>query len=113
MGSSLVVKTSDNYLTDFFGNKLGKYCVVFGKPLSWEEISWHIKEARRLGMIERAFTKLRKFGYITERVNAKNNNTPAPKIIKFYANGSMIGIRDYVRFLNRYGNMGSAINGGD
>ena len=79
----------------------------------WEEISWHIKEARRLGMIERAFTKLRKFGYITERVNAKNNNTPAPKIIKFYANGSMIGIRDYVRFLNRYGNMGSAINGGD
>lgn len=58
-------------------------------------------------MIERAFTKLREFGYITIRVNAKNDKIPPPRIIKFFANGDMRGIRDYVSFLNRYKDLGS------
>lgn len=106
LGSVLMLKTSDDYLTDFFGNKLGKYCIIFGRPLRWKEIQWHIAEARRLGIIERAFTKLREFGSITIRVNAKNNRTPPPMIIKFYANGDMRGIRDYVQFSNRFRNLG-------
>lgn len=108
LGSWVVLKTSEDYLTDFFGNRLGKYCIIFGRPICWEEIRWHIKEARRLGMIERAFTKLREFGYITIRVNSKNDRTPPPKIVKFFANGDMRGIRDYVQFLNRYRSLGFA-----
>jgi hypothetical protein len=52
------------------------------------------------------FTKLRKFGCITIRVNAKNGRTPPPKIIKVYANGDMRGIRKYVQFSNRFRNLG-------
>jgi len=114
LGSVLILKTSDDYLTDFFGNKLGKYCIIFGKPLSWKEIQWHITEARRIGIIERAFTKLRDFGSITIRVNAKNFETPPPDIIKFYANGDMTGMRDFVQFRNRFRNLGFyQENGGD
>lgn len=110
----MILKTSDDYLTDFFGNKLGKYCIIFGNPLRWREIQWHITETRRLGIIERAFTKLRQFGCITIRVNVKNKKTPPPKIIKFYANGDMRGIRDYVQFSNRFRTLGFFEgNGGD
>lgn len=106
LGSSLVLKTSDTTQTDLFGNNLGKFCIIFGKYIHWTEIQWHITEARRLGMIERAFTLLRSFGSITIRVNAKNEKTPAPKIVKFFPNGDMRAIRDYVRFWNRYKTMG-------
>ena len=37
-------------------------------------------------------------GCIAIRVNIKNKKTPPPKIIKFYANGEMTGIRDYVSY---------------
>ena len=93
-------------MTDLYRQRLGKYCVVFGKPISWEEIRWHIKEARRLGMIERTVVIMTRFGNITERANAKNDKTPPPKIVKFFANGDMRGIRDYVSFLNRNKDLG-------
>jgi hypothetical protein len=108
LGSSLVLKTSDKYRTDLFGNKLGKYCVVFGKYLEWKKIRWHVKEARRLGMIERTVVIMTRFGDITERANAKNKDTPAPRIIKFFPNGDMRGIRDYVSYLNRNKELGFA-----
>lgn len=106
LGSSVVLKTSDKYRTDLFCNKLGKYCVVFGKYLGWEEIRWHILEARRLGMIERTVVIMTQFGDITERANAKNKDTPPPRLIKFFANGDMHGIRDYVSYLNRNKDLG-------
>ena len=53
LGSVLVMKTSDSNQLDLYGNRLGNYCVIFGKPLSWEEIRWHIKEAYKLGMLTR------------------------------------------------------------
>jgi hypothetical protein len=108
LGSSVVLKTSDKYRTDLFGNKLGKYCAVFGKYIDWEEIRWHIKEARRLGMIERTVVIMTRFGDITERANAKNKDTPPPKLIKFFPNnhGDMHGIRDYVSYLNRNKELG-------
>lgn len=106
LGSVLILQSSDDYLTDLFGYRLGKFLIIFGKPLSWEEIQWHITNVRRLGVIERAFAKLREFGSITIRSNAKNVKIPPPKIIKFYANGDMRGIHDYVQWLNRYKNLG-------
>jgi hypothetical protein len=106
LGSSVVLKTSDKYRTDLFGNKLGKYCIVFGKYIGWEEIRWHIKEARRLGMIERTVVIMTRFGDITERANAKNKDTPPPRLIKFFPNGDMRGIRDYISYLNRNKDLG-------
>jgi len=92
LGSVLLLKTSDSNQIDLLGNRLKKYAAIFGKPLSWDEILWHIKESRRLGMIERSFLNLRKFGYITIRVNAKNDETPPPKVVAFYRLGDIIGI---------------------
>jgi len=99
LGSVLIMKTSETEQMDLFGNRLGKFAVVFGKcPLSWEEIQWHVTEARRLGMIERSFLRLRKFGYITIRVNAKNDKIPCPKISYYYRHGDRTGIFRYIRF---------------
>ncbi len=109
LGSVLVLRTSESCKTDLFGNRLGNYCIIFGKPLDWKEIQWHINETKRLGIINRSFAKLREFGSITIRVNAKNNEIPPPEIIKFYYNGDMNGIvrfishRNLVRDLGRIG----------
>ncbi len=106
LGSVLLLLTSASTQIDLSGNKLNKYSAVFGKPLSWEEICWHVKEARRLGMVERSFLALRKFGYITIRVNAKNNKTPPPKVVKFYKLGDMTGIIEFITFRNWCKNIG-------
>lgn len=98
LGSVLLLKTSDSNQIDLFGNRLKKYAAIFGKPLSWDEISWHVKESRRLGMVERAFLNLRKFGYITIRVNAKNDKTPPPKVVAFYRLGDISGIVTFLEF---------------
>jgi len=79
---------------------------------NWKNNTKKIRNARAI--IERAFTKLRDFGSITIRVNAKNFETPPPDIIKFYANGDMTGMRDFVQFRNRFRNLGFyQENGGD
>lgn len=99
LGSVLIIKTSEGGQQDLFGNTLGSFAIIFGKcPISWEEIKWHVTEARRLGMIERSFLALRKFGYITIRVNAKNDRTPCPEIVAYYRNGDKTGIFRYLRF---------------
>lgn len=106
MGSALLILTSESTQVDLFGNKLNKYGVIFGKPLTWNEILWHIKEARRLGMIERSFLNLRKFGYITIRVNAKNDKTPPPKTVALYHLGDMTGIIQFNKFRKACKNLG-------
>jgi hypothetical protein len=98
LGGALLIKTSDSHQVDLFGSKLSKYAVIFGKILSWQEILWHLKECRRLGMIERAFLNLRAFGYITIRVNAKNDKTPPPKVVAVYNLGDMTGILEFEKF---------------
>lgn len=98
LGSVLLLKTSDSNQIDLHGNRLKKYAAIFGKPLIWDEILWHMKECRRLGMIERSFLNLRKFGYITIRVNAKNDKTPPPKVVAFYRLGDITGIVTFLEF---------------
>jgi len=88
LGNSLVARTSyGNGQVDLFWNKLNNYCIIFGKRLTWEEIKWHLDECFRLGIINRGFRKLRKFGSITIRVNAKNNKIPKPAIVRYFSNG--------------------------
>ena len=98
LGSVLLLKTSDSNQIDLLGNRLKKYAAIFGKPLIWDEILWHIKECRRLGMIERSFLNLRKFGYITIRVNAKNAKIPPPKVVAHYRLGDNTGVVLFLKF---------------
>ena len=67
---------------------------------------WHLTECRRLGMIERSFLKLRKFGFITIRVNAKNDKTPPPKVVALYNLGDMTGIVEFEEFRKYCENLG-------
>lgn len=60
-------------------------------------IQWHITECRRLGVIERAFANLRKFGFITIRVNFKNSKIPSPKPLYYFHNGDNRGITAFVQ----------------
>jgi hypothetical protein len=106
LGGAMLIKTSESNQIDLFGNKLNKYAVIFGRILSWEEILWHIEECRRLGMIERSFLNLRKFGFITIRVNAKNESTPSPKIVAVYNMGDMTGISLFNEFKECCKNLG-------
>lgn len=103
LGSSLVAKTSDSSQVDLFGNRLNNYCIIFGKRLTWEEIQWHIDECFRLGIINRGFHKLRKFGSITIRVNAKNDKIPPPAIVRYFSNGDSRKDREgVIRFLEHW-----------
>jgi hypothetical protein len=107
LGSSLVTKTSDSTQKDLLGNRLSNWAIIFGKAnMCWEEIAWHLGEARRLGMTKRVNAVFARFGYITERANAKNKDIAPPEIVKFFPHGDMRKIRDYVQFWNRYKNLG-------
>jgi len=96
LGSALAMLTSDSGQLDLYGKPVKNFCIIFGKILHWEEIRWHIQECYRLGMINKAFTALRKFGSITVRVNAKNNRMPAPEIFYYFPNGDDGGVRGFL-----------------
>jgi len=98
LGSALVMKTSESKQLDLSLKPLANYCIIFGRVLSWEEIRWHIQEAYRLGMVDRKFLEMRKFHYITIRVNAKNLEKPAPKIVYYFHNGDSTGIIEFLTF---------------
>jgi hypothetical protein len=98
LGSALVMKTSDSTQVDLSFRKLENYSIIFGKVLSWEEIRWHVNEANRLGIVDRKFTALREFGYITIRANAKNEDIPHLEIVHRFENGDDTGVKDYLDF---------------
>lgn len=98
LGSTLILKSSPwNGQIDLYGNKLGKYSIVFGKPIDEEEMKWHVTEARRLGTVERSFTAIRKFGSVTIRTNAKNKKIPHPQILAYYRSGDWTGVKHYLK----------------
>jgi len=108
LGSHIVLRTSKSTKTDLFGNRLGNYAIIFGKPIMWSEVQWHIKEVLRLGAINRAFAKLRDFGTITIRVNFKNKKIPPPEVIRFCNNGEMTGIVAYIKHKNTCEGLGES-----
>jgi len=87
LGTSAVFKTSDSSQVDLFGNRLGNYCIIFGKIISWNEVKWHVQEAFRNKMVNKGFVIIRKFGSITIRINAKNDKIPPPMPISYFSNG--------------------------
>jgi hypothetical protein len=116
LGSSLVILTSKDGQRDLFGKRLEKYAVIFGKPITFAEVQWHINQARRLGMCERKFVVMRKVSYITIRVNDKNNHVPYPKIVAYYPSGETksaekrranTGVNHFLLFWRTYKMLGS------
>jgi hypothetical protein len=96
LGSRAGFKTSDSCQVDLYGERLGNYCIIFGKILPWDEIKWHVQEAYRLKMVNKGFTALREFGSITIRVNAKNDKIPPPKPLFYFDNGDDTGIMEFL-----------------
>jgi hypothetical protein len=105
-GSSAVFKTSDTTQVNLFGKRLGNYCIIFGKVLSWDEIKWHVQEAYKSGVVNKSFKKLREFGFITIRVNSKNSKIPPPKPLFYFRNGDNRGITAFVNHWKMCKNMG-------
>jgi len=107
LGSVAVFKTFDTPQVDLYGKRLGNYCSIFGKiPLPWDEIKWHVQEAYRLGMVNRQFVIIRKFGSISIRVNSKNNKIPTAKPVYYFRNGDNRGITAFVKHWKMCRNMG-------
>jgi len=98
LGSVAVFKTSNTPQVDLFGERLGNYCVIFGKKISWDEIKWHVKEIYRLGLVNKGFTALREFGSITIRVNAKNDKIPPPRPVFYFSNGDDTGVMEFIDY---------------
>lgn len=108
LGSSDVWKTSDGKgQVDLFSKRLGNYCIIFGRILSWQKTKWHISEAYRLDMIHRNFLVMREIDKITIGVNPKNDQTPAPKHIHSFRNGDDRGTRRFLRWWKMNKEMGT------
>ena len=108
LGSALVMRTSKSTQVDLFFRPLGNYCVIFGKVLDWQEIKWHVTEAYRLGMVNRAFMALREFGSITIRVNAKNKKIPYPEPLHYFKNGDETGVKEFLEYWAMHRRLGRA-----
>ena len=67
---------------------------------------WHVQEAYKQGMVNKGFTALRQFGFITIRVNAKNNKIPHPNPICYFSNGDDTGVMEFIDHWIMCRNMG-------
>jgi hypothetical protein len=100
LGSALTILTSEVKQMDLSldrDNLLNRYSAVFGKIIDWQEARWYIQDAYRLKMVDKVFTALREFGSITIRVNPKNDEIPAPKIVDYFPNGDRTGVTAFLR----------------
>jgi hypothetical protein len=97
LGGYLIVETSIKKQFTIIGQQLKSYAVIFGKALSFEEIKWHVEEAFKLGIVDKAFLYVRYFGSTTIRTSAKNKETPRPRIVAFRDSGDIRGVIRYLR----------------
>jgi len=102
LGSVAVWKTSDSNQVDLYGNRLGNYCIIFGKIISWDEVKWHVQEAFRYKMVNKGFVIIRKFGSITIRINAKNDKIPPPMPISYFSNGGRKARKGVIAFTRHW-----------
>ena len=96
LGSVLIMRSSVTPQRDLEMHILTNLAIIFGRLLSWEENMWHIQECYRLNVIRKSFTRLRKFGFITIRVNAKNRDKPCPQILHYFHDGDDRGTERYL-----------------
>jgi len=106
LGSVLIMKTSNSLQLDLYGRRLYNFAVIFGERLPWQEIMLHIDNAFKDGIVDKKFVKMRFQGFITERVNRKNEQIPPPKLFKYIPNGINEGCFEYLRWYKWYKNVG-------
>jgi hypothetical protein len=87
LGNVLMMKTSDSYQLDLFGNILYNFAIVFGRRLPWQEIMIHMNNALKANIVDKKFVKMRFQGFITERISKKSNRINYPQIFKYIRNG--------------------------
>jgi hypothetical protein len=98
LGSSLVMKSSEDGQVDLTDEKLGHYFIVFGATLNWDAVYWHVQEAYRLGMVNKAFAMVCKNSQrITLRLNAKNDKIPPPTIVSYFEHGEFTGVHSFLK----------------
>lgn len=98
LGSVLFMLSSDHKQMDLDLKPLKNFNIIFGKRVDWKEIEWHIRELLRLGVIDGKFARMREFMLTTMRVNAKNDETPPPKVFRYFSNGDDTCIMEYIDF---------------
>jgi hypothetical protein len=96
LGSVLIFRSSKTEETDANGYPLNNYFIIFGRPLSWKEIRWHIREAYCFGIVNKQFYEMRRLGNTTLRVSAKNSKKPQPRFVHYISNGDLTGCVEYV-----------------
>jgi hypothetical protein len=83
LGTTLIMLTSDKGQYDLFGNRLYNFAIIFGNRIPWQEIMMHIRNALKAKIVDKKFVKMRFQGFITERINKKNNQVLRPKIFRY------------------------------
>jgi hypothetical protein len=101
LGSSALFSTSNSNQRDLCGHKLGNYLLVCGQPISKDEQQWHINKARKIGVVNKAWAEVTKYTPPVERTNAQSKRKGHPKLIKFFYNGEIWGVREYFRIFNK------------
>jgi len=97
LGSSLVMKSSEDGQVDLSGDKLGHFFIIFGRALNNDAILWHLREACRLGFTNKRFVEANKYGNITLRLNAKNDKILHPTVLHYFDNGEKAGVVTYLK----------------
>jgi len=99
LGCVLITKTSEPWQIDLFGKRLGNFTAIFGKPIEWQEILWHVEQAYKARVVSKQFLLARiRDGTTTERVNRKNLKKSYPTAYRFIRNGDNAGCKEYVEF---------------
>lgn len=109
LGSVLIMKTSDSFQLDLYGNRLYNFSIIFGEHLPWQEIMLHINNALKDKIVDKKFVKMRFQGFITERVSRKNKQIDYPKYFKYIPNGDNEGVFEYLRWRAWYKNVGESL----
>lgn len=101
LGSVLIMKSSDPAQLDLQGNKLYNFYIIFGQPMPWTEVMFHLKNAYEDGIINKSFFAIRYYGYITLRVTKKNKRKSHPKVLGkkgYFPNGNNEGCMEFLRY---------------
>jgi len=108
LGSVLIMKTSDSPQLDLYGRRLYNFAVIFGERLPWQEIMRHIRNALKDRIVDKKFVKMRFQGFITERVNRKNEQIGIPKLFKYIpkGKGSNEGCFEYLKWYKWFKDVG-------
>jgi len=99
LGSTLIMLSSDSAQLDFERNKLYNFFIIFGQPMPWTEVMFHLKNAYEDKIINKSFFAIRYYRRsITLRVTKKNKRKSHPKVFKYIPNGNNEGVMEFLGY---------------